>query len=199
MDGTEDYYSEVSREYANRTSFQQMPEESEKQLKELLDRFLDNLLGEKVLDAGCGPGRDTEYFKEQGYQSVGIDSAQGMIEIAEETGEADYHVMDLRDLSFKEGKFSGIWCNTVMQFLDDEGKKQALSEFSRIMDEGGILYVTFKLGEGTHTREEDGLERRLITKREALNMLEETGIKPEDHWTFQLNDMTVLGALCVKE
>lgn len=195
MEDVRNYYSRVSEEYARNQSFSEMPDPAEEDLKNLLDTFLNSIDGERVLDAGCGPGRDTEYMKNRGYDAVGVDSAEGMIETATEHGDADYSHMDIRNLDFQDSSFSGVWCNTVMQFMDSEGKRKAISEISRVLEKDGVLYSTFKLGTGK-TERDDGLERHLEDRDEILRLLRKARLEPKDQWTFQLNGMDVLGVFC---
>ena len=43
------------------------------EIKNIADFFIQNLKGQKILDIGCGPGRDTKYFSENGLDVTGIE------------------------------------------------------------------------------------------------------------------------------
>lgn len=99
------YHSEIAREYA-----EQYPlEEKDESFFELLDTFIDMVGDGRVLDAGCGPGHETQYFYDHGLDALGVDAAEGMIEYAQQHHDGDYHQMDLRDMDLTTGSFDGIW------------------------------------------------------------------------------------------
>ncbi|WEL19214.1 class I SAM-dependent methyltransferase [Candidatus Nanohalococcus occultus] len=122
----------------------------------MMDRF-GKLIGEngKVLDAGCGHGRDIRHFNDIGLNAVGIDIAEDLLEDASRKG-LEVAKMDVRDLSFDDETFDGIWCNSVLHFLNPAAgdMQQALKELTRILKTGGVLYINFKLGKGETMRED---------------------------------------------
>src|SRR3989344_6767266 len=56
--------------------------------------------GAKILDAGCGTGRDSKYLKEDGLEVVSIDLADGMIKEAKES-EINVKKEDLLKIKYK--------------------------------------------------------------------------------------------------
>jgi SAM-dependent methyltransferase len=173
-------------------------------LKPYLKEFMDLVQEGKVLDAGCGPGKYTKFFAENGFEAVGIDSAPGMIEKAQDNTEGEYRREDVRELGFQEKEFDGIWCNTVMQFLPPGEMREALEEFSRILKQKGILYITFKLREDRderiNVRETDGLERHLLREKEIRDMLEEKNFEVLDvNLSREVQDTPVANIFCSKK
>ena len=73
------------------------------------NRFLDKLHpGAEILDYGCGSGRDTKYFLEQGYKVTAIDGSQELCKLASEyTGIPVKHML-FQELNEKEA-YDGIW------------------------------------------------------------------------------------------
>ncbi|MDY6773587.1 MAG: class I SAM-dependent methyltransferase [Candidatus Nanohaloarchaea archaeon] len=69
-----------------------------------------------MLEAGCGPGRDADYFSRHGLDVVGVDLAEGMLEKAREK-RGEFRKMDVRDLEFDGSEFDAAWCNTVIHFF----------------------------------------------------------------------------------
>lgn len=51
-------------------------------IKTISDFFIQNLKGKKILDIGCGPGRDAKYFSEQGLEVTGIDLTSNFVKMA---------------------------------------------------------------------------------------------------------------------
>lgn len=149
---------------------------------ELLNFFVELVDGDKVMDAGCGTGEEVGYFEDQGLDAVGVDAAEGMIETAKERNKGDFRKMDLRKLDFDDNTFDGIWCNTTMQFFPPEEVKKVLDEFDRVLKPGGILYTTFKMGEGSKVTQDYGMkvERYLVPENQAKEMLKSRGYEVID-------------------
>jgi ubiquinone/menaquinone biosynthesis C-methylase UbiE len=192
-----EFFSEIAEDYAEEHSLENHPEP----YFELLEEFVE-LVGEgKVLDAGCGPGKDAEYFFREGFEVVGIDYAPGAIEYAEENRPGEFHVMDVRDLKFDDRIFHGVWCNTVMQFLEKSGMKEVVSELERVLKEGGVFYSTFKIGDGYIIRKEKGREtkRYLIPRHEVEEMLKNHGFEVVAKESSALNGLTVMNVFARKK
>lgn len=75
-----------------------------------LDRF-GSLLppNAKVLDAGCGSGRDLARLARLGFHPVGLDLSAGLAAIARQTSGCEVMVGDLRELHMSDCSFEGVW------------------------------------------------------------------------------------------
>lgn len=193
----EKFYSKGAEQFAEKYSLEEMPQT----YIDLLDSFIEKVGEGKVLDAGCGPGRDIEYFEQQGLDAVGIDLSQGMIEHAEENKKGTFHIMDVKHLEFPGDKFAGVWCNTVMHFFPPEEMPEVLDELKRVLKPGGTFYVSFKIGEGTFIRERYGSEVKqyLISEEKAREMLEERDLKIEEVNKAEVADTTIMNILTEAE
>lgn len=167
------FYSRGAEEFAESHSIDEMPES----YIQLMDTFLDRAPGEKVLDAGCGTGRDVQYFTNQRYEAEGIDIAEGMLEHARENKDGTYHKMDIRELEYEDEIFHGIWSNTSLIFFPPEEMQQALNEFNRVTREKASLHIGLKIGQGEFIREKYGgkVKQYLVTEDEAEKRLEKAG------------------------
>jgi len=127
--------------------------EGMKEYRDLLERFGKLLGGNgKILDAGCGWGRDVNYFVQNGFDAHGIDKAPrplsyGIDNYPVQDMENRLHRMDVADLGFKDQTFDGVWCNSVIHFYPPEKMSEPVSELSRVLKENGVLYISFKLSE----------------------------------------------------
>lgn len=105
--------------------------------------------GAVVLDAGCAFGRDTSAMQKAGLLPIGIDLSDGLLRKAHEMyPDMDFRKMDVRRLDFPDNHFDGIWCHAVLLHLSDEDIAHTLNEFHRVIKSGGILFVSFKKGNG---------------------------------------------------
>src|SRR3989339_2094278 len=69
------------------------------EIKDIADFFIQNLKGQKILDIGCGPGRDAKYFLEHGLDVTGIDLTSNFVKLAtQNVPSASFKQMDMRNL-----------------------------------------------------------------------------------------------------
>ena len=108
-----------------------------------LTRFLPpNQRMARMLDAGCGNGEFTGYIKQLGLDVTGIDIAAPAIERARTSfPDIVFHTASLEDqLPFPDMEFDAVWCTEVLEHIFDI--HACLSEFNRVLHQGGILIVT---------------------------------------------------------
>ena len=134
-------YEEVADDY-HKTNFNLYD------LKYLADIFIQNLKGQKILDIGCGPGRDAKYFSEKGLAVTGIDLASNFIKIASvSVPTAKFIQMDMRTLDFPENTFDGIWVNSSFLHIPKVDAKTTLIGFRKILKPNGLMYISVKQGD----------------------------------------------------
>ncbi|NEU58919.1 class I SAM-dependent methyltransferase [Halorussus sp. MSC15.2] len=172
-----DLYDQYAADFDADTGLDALPET----FRDLLDSFVESLDGPAVLDAGCGPGRDVEYFLTRGLDPVGIDLARGMVEYARENRPGRYLQMDVRRLGFESDRFDGLWCPASLFFVPPEEMETALSEFVRVLRPGGVARVGFKLGDGPVEVEKwDATTVEYhVSESEARGLLEAAGFRVE--------------------
>lgn len=110
------------------------------------NRFLDKLHpGAEILDYGCGSGRDTKYFLEQGCKVTAIDGSQELCKLASEyTGIPVKHML-FQDLDEKEA-YDGIWaCSSILHVPANE-LRDIIKKMENALRAHGIIYTSFKYG-----------------------------------------------------
>lgn len=121
----------------------------EKLLQFQLSKFISLLPGEKVLDVGCGMGRDVEYFMEEKLDVIGIDLSKKMIEEAKtRVKKGKFKVMDFTKMSFKDGTFDGVWSMAAFFHIPRDHMVEVLKEMNRVLKKDGVIYIAVKEGEG---------------------------------------------------
>jgi ubiquinone/menaquinone biosynthesis C-methylase UbiE len=114
-----------------------------------LEQFKKLLLSGKVLDVGCGGGRDALLLKSEGYQYVGVDlSAEMLAQAKELIPDADFRQMDMYSLDFPAGSFDGFWAAASLLHIPKRNVTSALSEIKRVVKSGGIGFIAIKEGDG---------------------------------------------------
>src|SRR5688500_10452441 len=64
--------------------------------------------GGRILDAGCGSGRDAKAFLDLGYRVLAFDASRTMAELASRTTGLEVRVLRFEDVTF-DREFDGIW------------------------------------------------------------------------------------------
>lgn len=95
-----------------------------------------------VLDAGCGAGRDCEALADLGIRTVGLDLSRGLLRASSAVTGAPVMRGDVRRLPVPDGSIGGVWCSAVLLHLPLHQVRQALCEFSRVLQPGGPLFVS---------------------------------------------------------
>jgi SAM-dependent methyltransferase len=102
-----------------------------------------DVVGRRILDAGCGSGPLMAALRDQGAIVTGFDKSAGMLELARRRlGDgADLQVADLGSpLPFPDGAFDDVIASLVLHYLEDWGP--ALAELRRVLKPGGRLIVS---------------------------------------------------------
>ena len=102
-----------------------------------------DVVGRRILDAGCGSGPLFAALRDRGALVTGFDSSTGMLEQARQRlgDDADLQVADLGSpLPFPDGAFDDVIAALVLHYLEDWGP--ALAELRRVLKPGGRLIVS---------------------------------------------------------
>lgn len=116
-------------------------------MSNLYQTFLAHInIGEKILDFGCGSGRDSRYFLEQGYQVTSIDGSEQLCKKASQLTGQEVLCLNFKDIKF-ENEFHGIWaCASVLHIPEDE-ISHVMNKMNTALKRGGVIYVSFKYGD----------------------------------------------------
>jgi len=138
----------------------------------------------KLLDIGCGPGRDAKIFLEHGMDVVGIDFSAKMIEIAQKNvPQGIFQVMDIESLVFSPEAFEGAWANCALLHLPKKNMPVVLKNIWTILKPGGCLYISLKQDDKHELSipdlRYDGLEKfwSFYQENEIHTLLNESGFE----------------------
>ena len=145
------------------------------------EKFLTKLeKGSNILDFGCGSGRDTKYFFEQGYNVEAIDGSAELCKLA-----GEYTGIKVKNILFQElsevDKYDGIWaCSSILHLpvgeLDEVMRKMMIA-----LKKNGIIYTYFKYG--TFAGERNGRYFTDMTEEVfAVFLSGIDGLKIEEQW-----------------
>jgi SAM-dependent methyltransferase len=102
----------------------------------------------RILDLGCGHGRDIAWFAARGFSVVGADLSMGMLREAAALVDAPLVQLDLQRPAWRRGSFDGIWCNAVLMHLPRAALPRLLTAIRRLLIPGGRLFVSIQVGKG---------------------------------------------------
>ena len=102
--------------------------------------------GGRILDLGCGSGRDSRAFLERGYEVVAVDGSRELAKIAGAYIGQEVIVADFREFE-PEGTFDGIWACASLLHLPKEEIAAVMRRMAAHLPEGGCFYASFKYGE----------------------------------------------------
>lgn len=102
--------------------------------------------GSYILDFGCGSGRDTKYFLEQGYKVDAIDGSSELCKLASAHTGIKVRQMLFQELHAKE-KYDGIWaCASILHVAKNE-LPDILQRMYNALKSDGTIYASFKYGD----------------------------------------------------
>lgn len=114
-----------------------------------IDLFLASLSGKKVLDAGCGNGKDCLYVSQKGFDVNGIDFSEGMLNLArEKVPDGKFEVMDMTNISYPNNTYDGIISSCSLFHIPTEELPRTLLGFKRILKPNGKLLLILQEGNG---------------------------------------------------
>lgn len=135
--------------------------------------------GARVLDLGCGSGRDTVAFRREGFEVVPVDGSEGMCAVAARNTGSEVMRLDIADLDF-DGEFDGVWACASLLHLRPEELVSALAGIRRALKEGGAAYVSFKAGSFSGVR--DGRWYTDLTAEAVVELAGRAGLEAAEVW-----------------
>lgn len=135
-------YEGQAAEYARRTQGVDMGP--------TLQRFADKLpAGSLVVDAGCGSGRDTVWLQARGFRCYSYDASPQLCgEAQQRIGATPVVACHRHDALALPEKAAGILASASLLFLSDEDLAVALQTMAANLTLSGVLYASFKSGNG---------------------------------------------------
>ncbi|MCH5250680.1 MAG: class I SAM-dependent methyltransferase [Lachnospiraceae bacterium] len=111
-------------------------------------KFLNYLSeGASILDAGCGSGRDSVAFKQLGYHVTAMDASPEICKEAEKVLGQKVLCKIFEELD-DENVYDGIWACASLLHVPKESMGEVLYRLKLALKDGGILYASFKYGDG---------------------------------------------------
>lgn len=105
------------------------------------------LPGCKVLDLGCGSGRDSKYFVEHGFDVVAIDPSRAMCEQTRSIVKIPVFQMKAEKMQFAD-EFDAVWACASLLHISRDKQIDTLRLISNVLKPDGVCYASWKYGSG---------------------------------------------------
>jgi SAM-dependent methyltransferase len=167
----------------------------------LFDQLLKGRIspGMRILDAGCGSGRNLVYFLREGYEVYAVDpDAKSLNSIrslaralAPAMPESNLRLECVEQMSFDDACADVVISNTVLHFARDDAHFEAMLNGAwRVLKPGGLFFCRLgslmgmesqvKCIEGRRYWSPDGSERYLVDEALLAMHAERLGAEPAD-------------------
>jgi SAM-dependent methyltransferase len=112
-------------------------------------------VGGLILDAGCGSGRDSKFFLDRCYRVEAFDASVVMVDFAKNLTGLDVKCAGFETVQYDTGAFDGIWACASLLHVDRDSLVRILKKYQTLLRIGGVMYLSFKNGEGVENRNID--------------------------------------------
>jgi tellurite methyltransferase len=111
----------------------------------------------RVLDAGCGSGRNLVYFLREGFNVCGVDTSPDAVAqvrslartLAARLPEENFRQEPVEKMSFGDESFDAVLSSAVLHFARDEAHWLAMMrEMWRVLKPGGIFFARLSSSAG---------------------------------------------------
>lgn len=172
----------------------------------------------KVLDVGCGNGRNLFYFLRNGYEVFGIDPNPNAVEtvrelsavLAPDNPPENFMISSAEDLPFNDAAFDLVICSAVLHFAKDAQHFDTMLRamfrvlqsggyfFARLASDIGIENLVKPLGNNRYLLP-DGSERFLVNEQTLLKYSSGFGVLYEPIKTTNVQNMRCMTTWCVQK
>ena len=145
MTSTIEYYNKNALEYSRSTVCVDFSATQERFLRYMPSHA-------KILDFGCGSGRDTKYFLDKGYDVDAVDGSRDFCRLA-----SAYTGISVKQLYFQElasvNEYDGIWACASILHLQWDDLISVLHKMAVALKNTGVIYTSFKYGDFSGERQ----------------------------------------------
>ncbi|MCT8986482.1 class I SAM-dependent methyltransferase [Shewanella phaeophyticola] len=149
-------------------------------VSELYHPFIQHLpLGARILDAGCGSGRDSKAFIEMGFKVTAIDASRELVKAAAELIGQPVLVCRFDEID-KTEQFDGIWACASLLHVEANTLPATFLHLASTLVANGVFYCSFKYGD--QERVHNGRFFADANETLLLQWIEHTGLSIKQTW-----------------
>ena len=167
MNKTIEYYNQNAKSFIARTLYADMSKNRERFLRYVRP-------GGKILDAGCGSGRDSLAFMRDGYIIDAFDASEEICRLASDILGFTVECKRFEDLK-GDSEYDGIWASPSLLHVDGSKLPDVMIRLKSLLKPDAILYASFK--EGNTEREKDSRFFHDMTEEMCKILYQNTGLE----------------------
>jgi len=137
--------------------------------------------GLKILDFGCGPGRDLIWFRDAGHAPTGIDGAESFVAQASERSGCPVWQQDFLKLDLPASSFDGIFANATLFHVPKLDILRVLGQLRDSLVPEGVLFASNPRGNDEETFT-SGRFCTFYRDETWLALVESAGFDPVEHY-----------------
>jgi SAM-dependent methyltransferase len=138
----------------------------------------------RILDLGCGPGRDIVAFQAEGHEVIGLDATPAFVTMAQQAGGGEVWQQNFLSLALPEQFFDGIFANASLIHVPQAEMRRVLQDLHRSLVPGGAIVMSLARGQG------EGFVERLTGQRYTsyweyatiAPLIEQAGLTIDHHY-----------------
>jgi SAM-dependent methyltransferase len=114
------------------------------------DALLANLRGSppfRILDFGCGPGRDLKAFRELGHEPIGLEGSPRFVDLARAYSGCEVWLQDFLALDLPPQYFDGVFANASLFHVPSQELPRVLGELWASLKSDGVLFSSNPRGD----------------------------------------------------
>ncbi|MGN6735640.1 MAG: class I SAM-dependent methyltransferase [Candidatus Binatia bacterium] len=101
----------------------------------------------RILDFGCGPGRDLKVFGDLGHEAIGLDGAERFVDLARAYSGCEVWCQDFLKLDLPTEYFDGVFANASLFHIPSQELPRILRELWATLKPCGVLFSSNPRGE----------------------------------------------------
>lgn len=173
MSITNQYYNENAQSFFDTTV--------NVDVKKLYDRFLPRIKSHgKILDAGCGSGRDSKNFLNLGYNVVAFDANESLVKLASKHLGQAVTLATFESFDAKAESFDAIWACASLLHVPSKELPSTFLRLCELLKPDGVFYCSFKYGNTEQIR--NGRFFADMDEQTLADTLSSTQLKVEETW-----------------
>ena len=129
--------------------------------------------GAKVLEIGCGAGRDAKILRDLGFQVTATEASPKLAALARDYAGVEVAVITFDEMAWPDASFDGIWACASLLHAPRAQLPDLLRRLARALVPGGLFFMSFK--HGTQERGANGRRFTDLDEAGAQALIAEAG------------------------
>ncbi|GAD79124.1 class I SAM-dependent methyltransferase [Vibrio ezurae] len=173
MNSTTQYYNQNAQQFFDSTVGVEM--------QSLYQKFLPLLPNNgRILDAGCGSGRDSKAFLDLGYSVDSFDASEELTKLAANLTKSNVTLSTFLNFQANPNTYDGIWACASLLHVPQSQLSATFAHLTQYLKPSGYFYCSFKLGSSELDR--NGRFFRDLTLSQLEAILADTQVLHIESW-----------------